>query len=497
MPSNSMKRVPVLSVVLTLAILAGFLLLFPVEWVGLLVLLLGLIVFQTVLVRRHLQLIGSARDFRARRAAAAAPEEEQAGAGAAKGETGAGAASSTSGQEASESPESEAPPEGTGEGADRTSPFDPEIFSRFRAHLETAEQAGGDLPAPGTPSPGEEPPPEETGSTPARPETPPEEAEAAAAAHQADRVVISPAARRRAEEPERKAPEIPEGSAAAPERTGGTGPPQGEEDLFADLRPDPSGAAGRARPGAESKPPEPVPVRRKAAASGEDRAAAGGEDDLRAALATEEAPVPPSAEEGAMLLKMAEDALAQGNTAGAQAGLEQALALYEALPGGPPPRARLIQTRLAVLEGEYPAALDGFEKFLKENPELEEAQYLAPIEQVLAPLEGEAAASLKVSLLLKVLAALRQANDRRGMDRVYGLIEEAQELAGDERKLIQYYRNHLEIRKVLEDVEGQLALIDRIGNRYYKLGDTQAAREFYEQGLKLRSDQEAAGAEEG
>ncbi len=102
-----------------------------------------------------------------------------------------------------------------------------------------------------------------------------------------------------------------------------------------------------------------------------------------------------------------------------------------------------------------------------------------------------------VSMLLKLLAVYRQANDRPAMDRIYALIEDAQEQTGDEQKLIQYYKNHLEIRTVLDDVEGQLALIDRIGNRYFKLGDTEAARQFYEQGLKLRESQDAGSEETG
>ena len=100
-------------------------------------------------------------------------------------------------------------------------------------------------------------------------------------------------------------------------------------------------------------------------------------------------------------------------------------------------------------------------------------------------------------MLLKLLAVFRQVSDRTAMDRIYVMIESAQEQSGDEKKLIQYYKNHLEIKAVLEDVEGQLDLIDQIGNRYYKLGDTEAARNFYEQGLKLREAQEAASEEAG
>ena len=70
--------------------------------------------------------------------------------------------------------------------------------------------------------------------------------------------------------------------------------------------------------------------------------------------------------------------------------------------------------------------------------------------------------------------------------------EEAQEQQGDERRLLQYLKNHLEIRKVLGDVPGQLDLIDRLGNRCYRLGLTEEAKDYYEMGLRLRAQAEAA-----
>ena len=101
-----------------------------------------------------------------------------------------------------------------------------------------------------------------------------------------------------------------------------------------------------------------------------------------------------------------------------------------------------------------------------------------------------------MALLVKALSAFRQAGDREAMDRLYGRIEAAQEAAGDERKLIQYYKNHLAIKEVLGDAEGRLELIDKIGKRYFKLGDTAPAKEYYEMGVKLRAELDPATAPE-
>jgi hypothetical protein len=469
-----MKRVPVFSVLVALVILAGFLLLFPVEWVGLLVLLLALIVSLVVLVRRHLHPIEAAPE--ARTARPTEPVTAEAAPPAAEPVTAAPVTSEAA-------PPAAEPAEETAPRQPAPAPFAPELFSRFQAHLESAERSAGE--EAGEPPAETEPPPDPAAPTPEPPEAEAEPPEAAG-----DRVVLSAAARRQAKAPRARAMAPPADQAAkreAPSPSGGTA---GEEDLFADLRPAP------VEPDAGAPPAEERPAagkgREKKAPRGAVSPAAQGGDEIEASLQKPQPSEAPRMEEGAMLLKMAEDALAQQDRAGAQAGLEQAVALYEALPGGVPWRARMVQARLAALDRDFPVVVEAYEQFLKHHPELEEADYLAPIEQLASPLAGEEAAALRVSLLLKVLAVLRQANDRRGMDRVYDLIEAAQEEAGDEQKLIQYYKNHLEIKKVLEDVDGQLGLIDRIGNRYYKLGDTQAAREFYEQGLKLRGDQEAA-----
>ena len=48
-----MKRIPILSVLLTLSILSGFLFFFPVEWVLLLVTVVALVTAQVILVRRQ------------------------------------------------------------------------------------------------------------------------------------------------------------------------------------------------------------------------------------------------------------------------------------------------------------------------------------------------------------------------------------------------------------------------------------------------------------
>lgn len=455
-----MKRIPILSVLLTLPILAGFFFLFPMEWVLLLFTLMALVTIQVVIVRRHLHVVGNT---------------------AARRRSGVDLGKVSLESRAPEVNTSEAPEEGAaGEGAEL--PFDPAVFSRFRAHLDAAER--GEASPPLQPATGESYGEESDGEGNGEAPDPPQQAdpEEPAGARQTAtpnspqedeesvKVVLSPAARRK--------------SAAAKEAEA---PVKEEQDLFADLRTQPLGTGAPAAVGAAAQAKE--------AARGANQPWSAGEKSNEAQAPT--APKPPDAGEREMLLKLAEEALEKGDRAGAAAGLEQVLRLQEEDSGPVPWRVRLAQARLAVLEGNHKQAVEDFEGVLKWHPRLEESEYVAQIDQLTSSVSGGPGAELRVSMLLKLLAVFRQATDRTAMDRIYVLIEKAQEQSADEQKLIQTYKNHLEIKTVLEDVEGQLTLIDQIGNRYFKLGDTEAARKFYEQGLKLREAQQAASEDAG
>ena len=202
-------------------------------------------------------------------------------------------------------------------------------------------------------------------------------------------------------------------------------------------------------------------------------------------------------EEGAALLRMAQEAHDEGNLAALQAGLEQYGALLEETPDLVAWEAERLRLRLAVLQDRPGDVTGAYQEMLDHGYEPVEASLESEIDSLLEglPTPGEAP-SLRVALLVKALSAFRQAGDREAMDRLYGRIEAAQEAAGDERKLIQYYKNHLAIKEVLGDAEGRLELIDKIGKRYFKLGDTAPAKEYYEMGVKLRAELDSATAPE-
>lgn len=473
-----MKRGPILSSLLAAGIIAGFFYFFPVDIVGLSLLLLLLVTLLVVLVRRHLRPITSTRRSRRGRRGksdqAATPRPESF------------SAKSDAQPPAAEEAEEEAEEGGAQDGA----AFDTQAFSRFRSQLEAAEKEPVTA-APATPPPADESPP---------PPAPPP-----GRGGNVDQVDISAAARSKRgpagktqsqpkstppAKPQPRSPPQPDGAALQ------GGEEENEEDLFSDLRSDPlrgvkkEGAYGPGIGGKAAKGGKGAKGAKGAKAGRGAAAGVGRVDEVAEAL--EKSGEQPPGEESAILLKLTEEALGSRDLVGVQAGLEQLMALQGDKAERLPWNIRLIQARLAALEGDTAAALECYGQILTHGQELGEKALLEQIETLSGPMRGKAGAAFKVALLVKLLAMLRQANDRPAMDRVYTLIEETQQKAGDEQKLLQYYKNHLEIRKVLGDIEGQLALIDLIGNRYYKLGDTAAAKQFYEMGLKLRKEQETA-----
>ena len=462
-----MKGMPLLRILLSLAFIALVMWLFPALWGALFVALLVLITVQVILVRRHLASIGNERQAE-RNLRNLVARFSVAGGGASGGVASGGVAAK--------------PPEGEAEPA---SPIGAEVFGKFRAHLEAAEQESETAGPPQKEPPPPEPAPRAAGFAAPPPEKEPPEPKAAAKPETAT------------EPKPRSAPSEGDGvtvrlSSAAKRkgRTRKAGPavqePGQEEDLFADLRPKPL-PAEEAQPDPKAKPP----ARSRAAQKGASTASPV-EDAIGAAL-HDETPSQPAPDQGGLLLKLAEEALDRGDRAGAQAGIEQMLGLGAEASPDVPWHIKLLQAKMALLDRDFPLAQAGFEAVLHLNPALREADYPPLIDRLIRPLTGAEAEGQRAALLMKVVAHYRQAGDRAAVDRLYGLIEAAQELAKDEAKLIQYLKNHLEIRKVLEDVDGQLELIDRIGNRYYKLGDTQTARQYYEDGLKLRAEQAPAG----
>ena len=494
-----MRRKPYLSLVLAVAILGGMLALFPALWMLLVIALIALVSGQVILVRRNLYTLPPGHTqvamppaglSLAQRGATPVPGTAAPAPGANPATASSGGApaapatsSAPSGPAApSARPEAAAAPAAApisaAEPAAAARPnIDASLFSRFRRHLERAESEVA-----GTATPRPPPPLDETDVQ--------------------DRVQLSSVARRSAPPRPDAPPAAP--SAAARRPAAPAGEPDAA-DLFADLRPPPPLAPAPAKPPpvapSPAAPPKPAPARPAASAARAPAApttpaapvsppAAPAGDEVSAALASGGRDAPGLADEAATLLHLAEDAAGRADWEALRAGLGNYVAHLAEAPRLIHWRGRRLQVRLAVHDRDPSRALQRFEELLDAGyrPAVDEVPAL--LDELLGGAEPEPAASLRVSMLVRILAAFRQARDQRAMDRCYGWIEEAQEQVGDERRLLQYLKNHLEIRKVLGDVPGQLELIDQLGNRCYRLGLTEEAKLYYEMGLRVRAEAE-------
>jgi len=496
-----MKRRTLVALLVTAAVIGGMLLLFPAEWVGLLIALLILLTAQAALILRHTRVVPGAADSSPRPRFSTSMLQGQ-------------SVARRSAAPAADAAPSVAPAEAPAGAA--TVPA-PDVFSRFRAHLETMER--------GAPRAAEAPPAvgEAGRATQAEGDTVADRVELSSAAkgqagagaqaaasskHVGPTEASPPAAIAESRgagtvatgAPSDAPPQPPRIGAAQPRKAGAARGParpelsemlkaggheDEEPDLFADLRPDI--AVGRAGPAGGKSAETAMP-------------AAPPRDEVGEALARAREPQA-IRDEGAALVRIAEEALDSGNLSHAKALLDQYEALVSDAPALASWEAARAQLRLAAREARPEAVAPLFQAMLDRGYAPREESLDGEIDALLDGIAPESKAPAKVALLVKALAPFRQAGDRAALDRLYARIEAAQETASDPRRLIQFYKNHLAIKEALGDVKGQLSLIDHIGNRYFQLGDTAPAKEFYEKGMKLRLEMEqarsAVGAEAG
>lgn len=464
-----MKPKPLLTGLVALLLSGGLLWAFPTVWMGLVLVLLGLLTALATLIRRSLSIVPTHQGAPPVRVVRMVEST--------------GAGSSFANQD----------------GTPAKPVLDPAAFARFRAHLESVEQQRGMKAA----DPNADAKPSAARAVPdgaplaAKPAASPVPGDPLAGPSSSvmDQVALS--ARSATAAPLPATPKVKSPptygpqrrtvsssavspSAASPAAASPTGkakpapevaskqetqsaPDAAEEvDLFEDLRPNRKGTL-------------PAKARSR-----------GPARDVIREIPERERP----SDEAVALLKMAEDANRRGDLRASRAALDQHLVLVPA--DKVTSAAHRLNLRLAAHEGRPQLALDSFDAMVKAGFALKEDAVPALLDEALEGVLPDLSDSLRVSLLLKALAIFRQGGDRPAMDLMYRLLIEAQERVGDERKLVQFLKNHLEIKKVMGESAGQLELIDQIGNRLFKLGQTAEAREYYELGLKLRAETKQA-----
>ena len=72
------------------------------------------------------------------------------------------------------------------------------------------------------------------------------------------------------------------------------------------------------------------------------------------------------------------------------------------------------------------------------------------------------------------------------MDPLYERIERAHSSMKNDEELVAAYKEHLSIKQHLDDIEGELYLLDLISTHYTKIGDLKAAKRYQSEILRVK-----------
>ena len=74
------------------------------------------------------------------------------------------------------------------------------------------------------------------------------------------------------------------------------------------------------------------------------------------------------------------------------------------------------------------------------------------------------------------------------MDPLFERIEQAHASKNNNKELVETYKEHLAIKQQLEDMEGELRLLDQISNYYADSGDQKAAERYRAESQRVRAE---------
>lgn len=150
-------------------------------------------------------------------------------------------------------------------------------------------------------------------------------------------------------------------------------------------------------------------------------------------------------------------------------------------------RTQYLYAKICLKEGLVDQSIQYFSKLLKNGQAAEEEDYGRILEEVLVHLQQAQQVDALLPFAFALLNVYREQLNRPQMDTLYFQIEKALESVGDEKRLVQTYKNHIEIKRALKDPYGESQLLDWLGNRYYKMGEKELSRQYYEENLKLKA----------
>ncbi|HBD29012.1 MAG TPA: hypothetical protein DC040_07605, partial [Deltaproteobacteria bacterium] len=124
------------------------------------------------------------------------------------------------------------------------------------------------------------------------------------------------------------------------------------------------------------------------------------------------------------------------------------------------------------------------EKNIQDEPE--QTNYESVMDGIVKTLEEKDSYEEALPLLKDLLNYNRQRVNISAMDPLYERIERAHSTMENDEELVATYKEHLAIKQQLDDIEGELHLLDLISAHYTNIGDLKASKRYQSEILRVK-----------
>ena len=124
------------------------------------------------------------------------------------------------------------------------------------------------------------------------------------------------------------------------------------------------------------------------------------------------------------------------------------------------------------------------EQLLQDLPE--QANYANVMDGLVKSLEKKESYEEALPLLMDLLEYNRKRGNISDMDSLYDRIEQAYSTMKNDEKLVSAYKEHLSIKQKLNDLEGELNLLDLISYYYANTGDQNASERYQDESQRVK-----------
>ncbi len=135
---------------------------------------------------------------------------------------------------------------------------------------------------------------------------------------------------------------------------------------------------------------------------------------------------------------------------------------------------------------KYDLATATYQEYFKKYLRSCDDEYLAFLDDVTNKFSLSIQQHHAIQFYYTALNEYRQAGNHSKMDQLYNEIELAYRKTEDWPRLIQTFQNHLCIKKMLKDYDGQLTILDHLGKLQYDQGDANGSKKSYEQSIAIK-----------